>query len=137
MIAFTVVSCESYLINGDLDGFWQAQTIEKLETSEITHCNNEVFYAFQRHLVQLTQIGPSHVMGQMGARYHANFDWANDSISIGDFHEYDLYGSKKQVPLSELKKFGIFQNHTTFHIELSKNRLTLTSDSARIVFRKY
>lgn len=137
MATFAIVSCESYLINGDLDGFWQVQAIEKLETGEITSCNNEVFYAFQRHLVQLTQVNESHVMGQMEARYHANFDWINDSISMGDFREYDLYGSKKEVPLSELKRFGFFQSHTTFHMQLSKKQLILTSDSARIIMRKY
>ncbi len=130
-------SCESYLINGDLDGFWQVQEIEQLETGDIVQCNNEFFYAFQRHIVQLTKYPPTHVMGQMGTRYHACFDWQGDSISMGDFREYDLDGSKKKAPLSELKRFGLYQEYTTFHIILSKETLTLTSDSTRISLRKY
>lgn len=135
--ALMFASCESYLINGDLDGFWQVQTIERLETGEIVQCNNEFFYAFQRHLVQLTQYPSTHVMGQMSTRYHASFDWRGDSISMGDFRAYDLDGSKQKAPLYELKKFGLYQEFTTFHIALSKKSLTLTSDSTRICLRKY
>ena len=135
MLIFT--SCESYLINGDLDGFWQVQEIEWLETGDVVQCNNEAFYAFQRHIVQLTQYPSTHVMGQMSTRYHASFDWQGDSISMGDFREYDLDGSKKKTPLSELKKFGLCQEYTTFHILLSPKKLTLTSDSTRISLRKY
>lgn len=137
LFALMLASCESYLINGDLDGFWQVQTIERLETGEIVQCNNEVYYAFQRHLVQLTQYSSTHVMGQMATRYHASFNWEGDSISMGDFREYDLNGSKKKAPLSVLRKFGLYQEYTTFHIDLSKESLILTSDSARICLRKY
>ena len=141
VVSFTLTliltSCESYLINGDLDGFWQVQEIERLETGDVVQCNNEIFYAFQRHIVQLTQYPSTHIMGQMGTRYHANFDWLGDSISMGDFREYDLNGSKKKAPLTELRKFGLCQEYTTFHILLSKESLTLTSDSTRISLRKY
>lgn len=137
VLTLLFTSCESYLINGDLDGFWQVQTIERLGTEDTIQCNNEVFYAFQRHIVQLTQHTPTHVMGQMSTRYHASFNWQDDSISMGDFREYDLKGSKNKAPLSELKKFGLYQEHTTFHIDLSKKSLILTSDSARISLRKY
>ena len=37
-----LLSCESYLINGDLDGFWQARSIENKHTGEITNCNGRM-----------------------------------------------------------------------------------------------
>lgn len=138
ILAFTVTSCESYLINGDLDGFWQLQTVEHLNSGEITHHNNDAFYAFQRHIIQLTRQTESHVMGQMGTRYHAEFCWQNDSIEIGEFREYDLSGCKKKVPSAVLEQFGIFQENTIFYVEnLDKKSLILTSEDARIVLRKY
>lgn len=138
ILILTNIACESHLINGDLDGFWQVQTVEHLKTEEVVHHDNDAFYAFQRHIVQLTLQPETHVMGQMGARYHAEFNWNDDSIKFGEFREYDLYGSKKKVHPTILKEFGIFQENTTFYIEnLDKKSLTLTSEEARIKLRKY
>lgn len=136
VLGLTFCSCESYLINGDLDGLWQVQTVEHLETGNVTECNNEYFYAFQRHIVQLTK-HVSYGMGGLESQYHAGFEWGQDSIEMGDFRVYDLYGCKQKAPASELKNFGLYHDYTTFHMQLSKQKLILTSDSARIVLRKY
>lgn len=138
ILVLTNISCESHLINGDLDGFWQVQTIEYIDTEEVISGNNELFYAFQRHIVQLTRHTETHVMGQMGPRYHAEFSWQDDSITFGEFREYDLYGCKNKVQPDILKKFGIFQECSTFHVEnLNQTSLILTSEEARIKLRKY
>ena len=132
------ISCESHLINGDLDGFWQVRTVEHLKKGETIYHNNEAFYAFQRHIVQLTLQTETHVMGQMGPRYHAEFNWQDDSIKFGEFREYDLYGCKKRVGLDTLKIFGIFHENETFHVEnLNRTSLILTSEETRIKLRKY
>ena len=128
-------SCESYLINGELDGFWQVQTVEHLPTGKVTECNNRFYYAFQRCIVQLTKHS-SYGMGDLEAQYHAGFTCSHDSIGMGDFRIYDLLGCKNKAPISELKNFGIYQDYTTFHMQLSKAQLILTSDSARIVLSK-
>ena len=139
ILILTNIACESHLINGDLDGFWQVQTVEHLKTEEVVHRDNDAFYAFQRHIVQLTLQTETHVMGQMGPRYHAEFKWQDDSIKFGEFREYDLYECKKTVALDTLKIFGIFQKNTTFfYIEnLDKASLILKSEDARIKLRKY
>lgn len=136
LVIWVLCSCESYLINGDLDGFWQVQTVEHLETGKITEGNNKFFYSFQRHIVQLTK-HYSNGAAVLEAQYHAGFEWKNDSIGMGDFRVYDLYGCKKKAPASELKKFGLYQDYTMFHMQMSKQQLVLTSDSARIILRKY
>lgn len=136
IVVFAISSCDSYLINGDLDGFWQVQTIEHLSSGNKTEGNNNFFYAFQRHIVQLTKHS-SYGMEGMEAQYHAGFEWEQDSITMGDFRIYDLFGCKTKAPMSELKKFGLYEEYTAFHIELSKQKLILTSDSACIVLRKY
>ena len=77
------------------------------------------------------------------ARYIAHFDLSeSDSIGMGDFRYYttgegNLINRETKVPLWSLKKFGIYQEYTTFHLQQSKQRMTLTSDKARIELRKY
>lgn len=138
MWALINLSCESHLINGDLDGFWQVQTVEHFKKGETIFHNNDAFYAFQRHIVQLTLQTETHVMGQMGPRYHAEFQWKDDSIKFGEFREYDLYGCTKKVGPDTLRIFGISQEHETFYVEnLDKTSLILTSEDARIKLRKY
>ena len=45
ILILTNIACESHLINGDLDGFWQVQTVEHLKTEEVVHHDNDAFYS--------------------------------------------------------------------------------------------
>ena len=61
---------------------------------------------------------------------------------MGDFRHYSTgegykIDKEKKVPLPSLRKFGLFQDYTMFYIEQSSHKLILTSDSARIIMRKY
>lgn len=132
-----VTSCESYQIHGDLDGFWQVQTIENKLTNTTTDCKGDIYYSFQRDLVLLTYKSPSRPTGQIKEHYVAYFSHDNDSIAMTDFRIY-LDKDATQAPLSSLEKFGLHDLYTTFHVEeLNKKTLILNSEKARLSMRKY
>ena len=136
LLAMTFASCEYYYTDELFKGFWQVSSIEYRSTGEKTFPEGEAYYAFQRHMIQLSHIGPDKVEGYEPACYLSYFIHEGDSLHTGPFrvyHEEDII-----VPLSDLKKFGIYAQETAFKIEDTKsNRLILTSDSATITLRKY
>lgn len=137
LIIILISSCESYQIHGDLDGFWQVSTIEKKETGEITSCNGDTYYSFQRELVLLSCVSPTAPQGQMKENYIAYFTHENDSIYMTDFRIY-LDRSGKQAPLSKLEKFGLYDTYNSFCVEeLTSKSLILNSQKARILLRKH
>ena len=130
-------SCESYLINGDLDGFWQVSSIENKTTGDITYCNGDTYYSFQRELVLLSYVSPTLPQGLMKENYIAYFTHKNDSIYMTDFRIY-LDRSGKQAPLSKLEKFGLYDTYNSFCVEeLTSKSLILNSQKARILLRKH
>ncbi len=132
-----IASCESYQIHGDLDGFWQVKSIENKQTGEIKQCKGDTYYSFQRELVLISYVSPNIPTGQMKENYIAYFTHENDVITMTDFRIYiDREG--KQVPLSELEKFGLYETISTFDVEkLNNSSLILNSNKTRIVMTKY
>ena len=132
-----LLSCESYLINGDLDGFWQARSIENKHTGEITNCNGDIYYSFQQELVLVSYMSPTIPTGQMKENYIAYFTHENDSITMSDFRLY-LDKDATRATLPEIAKFGLYETHNRFQVEkLDSRSLILNSEKSRIVFRKY
>lgn len=140
LILFTIVltsSCESYLIHGDLDGFWQVKSIENKQTGDVTYCNGDTYYSFQRDLILVSYVLPSTPVGQVKENYIAYFTHVNDSISMTDFRIY-LNREGKQAPLSKLEKFGLYETFNNFCVEKLDNKsLILNSNKSHIVLRKY
>jgi hypothetical protein len=120
---------------------WQVTSIENLTTGDISKANGELYYMFQRTTVVLYYKRPDTTEGM--ARYITHFDLTEpDSIGMGPFRYYstgegNLASQEKIVPLGSLNKFGIYQDYTTFSLQQSKQKMTLTSDYARIELRKY
>ena len=132
-----IASCESYQIHGDLDGFWQVQSIENRETGETTNCNGDIYYSFQRELVMLSYVSPEMPKGQMKENHIAYFSHEDGQIAMTEFRIY-LDKNGKPSPLPKLEKFGIYSTYSIFHVEnLDSKSLILKSEKARIVFRKY
>lgn len=130
-------SCESYQINGNLDGFWQVKSIENKQTGEVTQCKGDIYYSFQRELVLISYVSPNIPTGQMKENYVAYFTHENDVITMTDFRIY-LDREGKQAPLSKLAKFGLYDTFNTFRVEkLDKTSLILNSKEARIILRKF
>lgn len=140
LILLTIIatsSCESYLVNDELDGFWQVLNIEDKQNDNITNCNGDTYYSFQRELVLVSYVLPNRPIGQMKENYIAYFTRENDSIYMTDFRIY-LDREGKQAELQGLKKFGLHDTFNTFHIEkLNSEELILNSDKTRIILKKH
>lgn len=137
LLTIMLASCESYLIHGDLDGFWQVTSIENKQSGDITECEGDIYYSFQRDLVLISYVSPDIPEGQMKENHIAYFTYENDSIAMTDFRIY-LDREGKQTPLSKLEKFGLYETFNTFNVEkLDNKNLILNSEKTRIVFRKY
>ena len=137
LVVMFTSSCESYHIHGDLDGFWQATSIENKESGEITYCNGDIYYSFQRDLVLISYISPTIPTGKMKENYIAYFAHENDSIAMTDFRIYSAPDGA-QAPLVKLEKFGLHETFNTFFVEkLDRSSLILNSKGSRIVLKKY
>lgn len=139
LIVASFTACNSYLINGHLDGMWQLQTIERNNPDTIIRTEGDLFYSFQRHTVLIGDYSnPDELVGHLkDEQYVSLFEYERDSLIIGEFH---LYYKRENLPYdtTRLKRFGIYDKHTAFHIEeLTAKRMVLRSDSALITMRKY
>lgn len=141
VLTLNAISCKDhYYIENDLHGVWQVTSIEKLSTGEVTEPAGDLYYMFQRSMVMLGQ--RSTVPGSM-KRYIAHFDFVgSDSLGMGDFRNYttgegNYVNQESKIPLGRLHKFGLYQDYTMFHMLQSKQKLILTSDSARLILRRY
>ena len=121
-----ITSCAKKPINGDLDGRWQLMTIDRHEDGMITQ-PQDTYYDITLHLMELKQKKESQdELGIWGLK--ARFKHTEDSLHI-------LMINCKQ---SQMPAFGM--NDTIQHFaveELSKKRMTLNSDYARLSFRKF
>lgn len=136
LLAITFTSCEYYYTDELFKGFWQVKSIEHRNTGETTLPEGKAYYAFQRHMIQLSYIGPDKVEGYEPVCYLSYFIHEGDSLHTGPFRIY--HEDEVIVPLSELKKFGIYTQETVFKVEeTTKRQMTLTSDSAIITLRQY
>lgn len=137
LFAAFAMSCEHYLVNGELDGFWQVQEIEEKATGEVTRCNGDIYYSFQQELVLISYVSHAIPTGQMKENYIAYFTYGNDSIAMTDFRLY-LDKDATQATLPELAKFGLYETYNRFQVEkLDSRSLILNSEKSRIVLHKY
>lgn len=137
LLALVLTSCESYLVNGDLDGFWQVTSIEEKQTGDITRCKGDIYYSFQRELVLVSCTQSINPTGQMKENYIAYFTHENDTIAMTDFRVY-LDKDGRQAPLQNLEKFGLYELYNVFRVEKLNNKvLVLNSSKSRITLRKY
>lgn len=137
VIAFT--ACDSYLINEELDGIWQLQTIERNNPDTIISNEGDLFYSFQRHTILIGDYNnPNENVGQLKSeQYDCLFERIGDIIMM---EEFQLYYQREDQPYdtTRLKRFGLYEKKNTFHIEeLTIKRLVLRSDSALLTMRRY
>lgn len=143
ILAFTIIiaftACDSYLINGELDGIWQLQTIERNNPDTIISNEGDLFYSFQRHTILIGDYNnPNENVGQLKSeQYDCLFERIGDIIMM---EEFQLYYQREDQPYdtTRLKRFGLYEKKNTFHIEeLTIKRLVLRSDSALLTMRRY
>lgn len=137
IITLLHTSCQEYsYIENDLHGLWQVTTVEDKATAEVTEVHGDLYYSFQRNMVVVSYNSPTKPTGQMMTQYTSDFLLEGDSIHINDFRLYQEYD--KRAPLQDLKRFGIHEEQTTFHIERpDRKSMFLESEQARVTLRKY
>lgn len=137
IITLLHTSCQEYsYIENDLHGLWQVTTVEDKATTEVTEAQGDLYYSFQRNMVVVSYNSPTKPTGQMMTQYTSDFLLEGDSIHINDFRLYQEYD--KRAPLQDLKRFGIHEEQTTFHIERpDRKSMFLESEQARVTLRKY
>ena len=104
-----LTGCGKLPINGDLDGQWQILEIRYADGRIETP--ERAYYCVQLHTITLRQVN--------GPNQTGNMVYEGDQLSL-------------------LRVFGLDDTKETFTVtELSSSRLVLTSDYARISFRKF
>ena len=142
VVMLCIISCGNhYYIENDLHGMWQVSSVEDLMTDEVFDAKGELYYMFQRSMVLLYY--KQQYANSGNERYISHVDVVGeDSLRIGYFRVYttgegDLVNQEVKVSLDRLRKFGLYDEYTTFRMDYTKQKLILASDSARIVLRRY
>ncbi len=124
-----LVSCDKVYINGDLDGMWQLQKVEKGDTVE--HPQG-IYYSFQRHMAQ---IGKYYDEG-IPLRYLGNLYYSGDTLTMSGFRKF--LEEEKECTAEELKMFYVFSDSATFIIEkLGDEVLIMKNGERRYSLRKW
>lgn len=139
---FGIISCKDcYYVENDLHGIWQVVSIDRFSSNKVIEPKGDLYYMFQRNMVALCR--KNQAIPESIERYMAHFDLiTSDSIGMGHFRigtsgESGKVAQEQYVSLPEIQPFGLYQSYTVFHMQLQRNKMILTSDSASVVLRKY
>ncbi len=131
-ILFCIVllsACDKVYINGDLDGMWKLQQVERENT---IHHPTDIYYSFQRHMVQ---IGRYYDEG-LPLRFLGNMEYKDKTLTIGGFRKF-LEEEHVCTP-QELQQFYLYDETTVLTIEkLDDELLILYNDNNKYTFSKW
>lgn len=129
VITATLQSCDKVYINGDLDGMWQLQ---KVEFSDSAAYPQDIYYSFQRHLVQVSE---NYEEG-LPLRYIGDLDYTGDTLRISGFRKF--LEEEIVAGMNELERFFLYDTVTVFKVEvLDDSQLTLRSNRALYTLKKW
>ena len=114
--------------NGDLDGMWQLTEWQDKATGEVVATNEDgLYYSFQLKLMKFQQTSSD--------TYHLSyFTHSGNQLIVG---KTIAWPADEECPLTDLSQYGVPSNGL-FHIDaLSKKRMQLSTDDAKLTFRKY
>ena len=124
-----LVSCDKVYINGELDGMWQLQRVESDETAKYPL---DIYYSFQRHLVQISE---NYEEG-LPLRYLGNMEYNGETLIMSGFRKFleeDIVATEK-----ELEHFFLYDTLTVFKVEkLDEEQLILSSNRGRYYLVKW
>ena len=123
-------SCDKAFENGDLDGMWRLENVEK---EGDTYPLDGVYYSFQRHLVLLGKYN------EQGAPelYMAEFEHSGGEIVMTGFYLYP--GVDGVCNKEDLKKYCIYNDPERFVVDVLNNDVLVmhTNDGRIYSFRKW
>ncbi|MBQ5662983.1 MAG: lipocalin-like domain-containing protein [Bacteroidaceae bacterium] len=124
-----LVACDKVYINGDLDGMWQLQRVER---GENTHTPSDIYYSFQRHLTFVSK----HYDEKMPYRFLGNLSYYGDTIVMSGFRKF-LEEEIIATP-DILSAFYLYADTTLFVIEsLNDDFLIMNSRDGRYTLRRW
>lgn len=136
-------ACNKLPANGDLEGFWQVTAIQyknnETYDESVPMKNRKIFWTFQQQLLSIqayTQPAETNITGETLAR----FKYSGNTIELNElyvhFRDTDSLLTDPNTKL--LEGIGITGNKASFTIEkLNDDNMVLSSDFARILFRKF
>lgn len=129
LTAMAFTACDKVYINGDLDGMWR---LENVVYPDSTATPDQVFYSFQRHLVQVSK----HDGTELPKRFLGNLDYHGNSLSMSNFHSFPL--EKYPATTEMLMEFHLYSDSTAFRvITLDEENLILESGERIYTLRKW
>ncbi|MDO5446549.1 MAG: lipocalin-like domain-containing protein [Prevotellaceae bacterium] len=119
--------------NGDLDGFWQMQRLERLNNCSQDINPTPMYWSFECDMMEVRPNDKT----QRGVFFR--FDHSRDSLKIHTpLRDKRSQGDIPITDAKELYEYGIFHLSENFVVEqLSSETMVLSSDSIRAYFRKY
>ena len=106
----SLFSCEKIFINGNLDGMWRLESVEK--GNEVINPES-IFYSFQRHLVMM---GVYSETKHPENYYMGCFVYENDSIVMDNFYRYP--GMSGDCVPKELENLYIYDIVAKFYLQM-------------------
>lgn len=135
-----MISCQFEISdNGDFDGFWHLTRVDSITTGASTDLSSyHLFWGVNFDLIKL-QNNSENVAGNFFARFEKN----RNTLRLYDFRDASSGASAGETQdtliasPTPLLYYGINSLDITFNIEkLTNSRMTLSTDSVRLVFVK-
>lgn len=131
---FCMFSCELHLEdNGALSGFWKLTTIENHQDGTTTDVSeDEVFWGISYNLINIHR-----------DKYYYNliipFRKEGKQITFISINKENFHNSEPVIhDIDSLRPFGIYGLNESYTIDnLNNSRMTISSSSATLQFRKY
>lgn len=125
----TLSACDKVYINGDLDGMWR---LESVVYPDSTAMPDQIFYSFQRHLVQVSK----HDGTELPKRFLGSLDYRGTTLSMSNFQRFPL--EEYPATTEMLKEFHLYSDSTAFNvITLDEERLILENGERIYTLRKW
>ena len=127
--ALMFVACDKVYINGDLDGMWQLQRVER--GGEIA-APVDIYYSFQRHLTFVSK----HYDEEMPLRYLGNLHYSGDTVVMSGFRKF--LEEEIVATVDALSGFYLYSDSTVFVVErLDDEILVMRSSDGRYTLRRW
>ena len=127
--ALMFVACDKVYINGDLDGMWQLQRVER--GGEIA-APVDIYYSFQRHLTFVSK----HYDEELPLRYLGNLHYSGGMVVMSGFRKF--LEEEIVATVDALSGFYLYSDSTVFVVErLDDETLVMRSSDGRYTLRRW
>jgi hypothetical protein len=134
LVGLLLTSCDIETSNnGDLDGFWQLQSVDTLSNKASADMKSQgVYWGVQKDLVEVRKYkGDSY-------NVYFKFDYSGNSLRLYSPYKDDRDEQDKAITdITLLRPLGVNALDESFTIEQLDDKLVMSSSSLRLHFRRY